>query len=30
MSETKLSTGMTRRDFLKTMGVLAGTAAAGP
>ncbi len=30
MSETKLSTGMTRRDFLKTVGVLAGTAAAGP
>ena len=30
MSETKLSSGMTRRDFLKTMGVLAGTAAAGP
>lgn len=30
MSEIKLSSGMTRRDFLKTMGVLAGTAAAGP
>ncbi len=30
MSETKLSSGMTRRDFLKTMGVVAGTAAAGP
>lgn len=30
MLETRLSSGMTRRDFLKTMGVLAGTAAAGP